>query len=60
MCQIKVLLASSWPEHSEVQQIIRLEDKKVKAWNNYVKRVNRNMNAGLKYQRNRYTGKIPF
>jgi len=44
-------------QHSEVQQVIQQEDKKVKAWNNYTKRVNQNMGAGLKYKKNRYTGR---
>jgi hypothetical protein len=36
------------------------EDKDCKRWNNYVKRVNHTMGAGLKYQKNRITGMTPF
>jgi hypothetical protein len=32
----------------------------VKARNNYALRVNKNRRAGLKYQKNKYTGRIPF
>ena len=31
------------------------ETNDCKRWNNYVKRVNQTMGAGLKYQKNRYT-----
>jgi hypothetical protein len=46
--------------HPDVKWFIQQEDTKTKAYNNYAKRVNENMGAGLKYQKNRYTGKIPF
>ena len=48
------------PQHPDVKAFIIREDTKCKMWNNYAKRVNENMGAGLKYQRNRYTGRIPF
>jgi predicted amidophosphoribosyltransferase len=47
-------------QHPEVQRIIQQEHKKVKAWNSYAKKVNRSMNASLKYRKNRYAGKTPF
>jgi hypothetical protein len=39
---------------------IQKEDNDCRRWNNYVKEVNKNMGAGLKYKKNRYTGRIPF
>jgi hypothetical protein len=47
-------------DHPDSKFIIELEHKKVKAYNNYVKSVNENMGARLKYRKNKYTGKIPF
>ncbi len=43
-------------EHPDIKAFMAKEDNDCKRWNNYAKRVNENMNAGLKYQRNRYTG----
>jgi hypothetical protein len=47
-------------QHPDVKAFIQKEDADRKRWNNYVKRVNQTMGAGLKYKKNRYTGKIPF
>jgi hypothetical protein len=43
--------------HPEVKAFIQKEDNDCKRWNNYIKRVNENMNAGLKYKINRYLEK---
>jgi hypothetical protein len=45
-------------DHPDSKFIIELEDKNVKAYNNYVKSVNENMGARLKYRKNKYTKKI--
>ena len=42
--------------HTDVKWFIKLEDKEVKAYNNYAKRVNE-MGAGLRYRKNRYVSK---
>jgi hypothetical protein len=47
-------------QHPEVKAFIQKEDNDCKRWNNYAKSVNQHMRAGLKYKRNRYTGRIPF
>jgi hypothetical protein len=47
-------------KHPDSKFIIELEDKNVRAYNNYAKRCNENMGAGLKYRKNRYTGKTPL
>jgi hypothetical protein len=47
-------------QHPDVKAFITKEENDCKRWNNYVKSVNQNMGAGLKYKKNRYTGKIPF
>jgi hypothetical protein len=47
-------------QHIDVQAFIQKEDNDCKHWNNYVKRVNQTMGAGLKYQKNKYTGRTPF
>lgn len=46
--------------HPDVKWFVDLEDKQTKAYNKYAKRVNENMGAGLKYRKNKYTGRIPF
>jgi hypothetical protein len=48
------------PNHPEVKAFMTKEDNDCKSWNNYVKKVNQHMRVGLKYKRNRYTGRIPF
>ena len=47
-------------QHKDVQVFIQKEDNDCKRCNNYAKRVNENMRAGLKYKKNRYTGRTPF
>ena len=47
-------------QHPDVKAFVQKEDADCKRWNNYVKRVNQNMGAGLRYKRNRYTGRTPF
>jgi hypothetical protein len=48
------------PDHPETKQIISSEDNRVKRWNRYAHKLNRDLHAGLKYKKNRYTGRIPF
>src|SRR5919108_498080 len=63
-CQIEELNKRKmrvWgPQHPDVKAFITKEDNDCKRWNNYAKRVNENMGGGLKYKKNRYTGKTPF
>jgi hypothetical protein len=47
-------------EHPDVKAFIQKEDIDCKRWNNYAKRVNQTMGTGLKYHKNKYTGKVPF
>jgi len=47
-------------QHPDVKAFIQKEDADRKRWNNYVKRVNQTMDAGLKYKKNRYTDRTPF
>jgi hypothetical protein len=47
-------------DHPDSKFIIELENKNVKAYNNYAKRVNENMKAGLKYRKIKYTGLTVF
>jgi hypothetical protein len=47
-------------EHPDVKAFIQKEDNNCRRWNNYVKRVNQAMGAGLKYKKNRYTSRTPF
>jgi hypothetical protein len=47
-------------QHPDVKAFIQKEDNNCRRWNNYVKRVNQAMGAGLKYKRNRYTSRTPF
>jgi hypothetical protein len=56
----RMFLRTLGPNHPKCQAFIKQEDNDCKRWNNYVKRVNENMRAGLKYKKNRYTGRIPF
>jgi hypothetical protein len=44
----------------DVKACIQKEDADCTRWNNYVRRVNQNMGAGLRYKRNKYTGRIPL
>ena len=46
--------------HKDVKWFVDMENRQVKAYNNYAKRVNENMKAGLKYRKNRYTGVTVF
>jgi len=46
--------------HPDVKWFIQQEETKVKAYNNYAKRINQNMGVNMKYRKNKYTGKIPF
>jgi hypothetical protein len=55
-----MFLRTLGPNHPKCQAFIKQEDNDCKRWNNYVKRVNENMRAGLKYKKNRYNGRIPF
>jgi hypothetical protein len=48
------------PNHPDSKFIIELEDRQTKAYNNYATRVNESVGAGLKYKKNRYTGRTPF
>src|SRR5215207_7874909 len=50
----------SGPQHQDVLAFIQKEDAECRRWNNYAKRVKEHMGAGLKYKKNRYTGRIPF
>jgi hypothetical protein len=47
-------------QHPDVKAFIQKEDNNCRRWNNYAKRVNENLGAGLIYKRNRYTGGISF
>jgi hypothetical protein len=38
-------------QHKDVQAFIQKDDNDCKRWNNYVKRVNKNMRAGFNYQK---------
>jgi hypothetical protein len=46
--------------HPEVKAFIQKEDNDCKRWNNYTKRVNQNIDADLKYQKNKYSGRVLF
>jgi hypothetical protein len=48
------------PQHPDVQAFITREEREVRRWNQYARRVNKTMNAGLPYKTNRYTGRTPF
>jgi len=56
----KIFLCTLGPNHPKCQAFITREDNDCKHWNNYVKRVNQTMGAGLKYHKNRYTGRTPL
>jgi hypothetical protein len=47
-------------EHKDVKPIIEKEDNECKRWNNGIKNLNQHLKVGLKYRRNRYTGKVVF
>jgi hypothetical protein len=47
-------------DHKDVKAFIEKEDADCKRWSNYAKEVNKKMEAGLKYKRNRYTGVSAF
>ncbi|HEU4824440.1 MAG TPA: hypothetical protein VFS97_13530 [Nitrososphaeraceae archaeon] len=63
-CQIEELnkrkIRVLGPDHKDIKWFIDMENRQVKAYNNYAKRVNENMGAGLKYRKNKYTGRILF
>jgi hypothetical protein len=63
-CQIEELnkrkIRVLGPNHPDAKCIIKQEDIKTKAYNNYAKRINENMDARLEYRKNKYTGRIPF
>ena len=63
-CQIEELnkrkIRVLGPNHPDSKFIIELEDRQTKAYNKYAKRVNESVGAGLKYKKNRYTGRTPF
>jgi hypothetical protein len=46
-------------QHPDVKAFIQKEDADCRRWNNYAKRVNQTMGAGLKYKKNGYTGRTP-